>query len=220
MKTPASLEISWTHRDYALLAGAISVGLLNEFALTNQPAFIWMIIDYGTRFAALGCLFASPACRASIGQCLQSTRPIWLCVAVCAVVTFLAHMVANWTTYLIPLDFLYQPIASHPVPVNPTLKWIDLTFGLALVAISEELIFRGSVFGALKDKLNLPMAVAITSAMFGLTHWGGGIANMVLALIIGISFQISLRFQGSIIYVIISHYLINLVVFYSIYFYR
>lgn len=68
---------------------------------------------------------------------------------------------------------------------NPAVKAFDLTLGLMLVAVTEEIIYRGALIHFLTRKLEWKVhRVCLTSVfLFGITHWGsGGLDNIVPAM--------------------------------------
>jgi len=96
--------------------------------------------------------------------------------------------------------------SSHGV-----LHSIDMTFGLALVAYQEELVFRRcarAVFGKwLGDGLGMIVA---TSLLFGAYHWWSGIGNVATAALFGLG-SMSLYRRAAVLWpVVLSHYLVDL----------
>ncbi len=66
-------------------------------------------------------------------------------------------------------------LGSIPIGTDSPLYMLDMTFGLALVAISEEVIFRGLTFTALKKRsYSIPKIFLISAIIFGLIHWSQG----------------------------------------------
>ena len=58
--------------------------------------------------------------------------------------------------------------------VSPLLDRLDLSFGLLLVGIVEELIFRGLWVSILKRYVSSRIVpVVLSSLIFGLIHWRG-----------------------------------------------
>ena len=95
-----------------------------------------------------------------------------------------------WTLYLIMFSiiifFILEEILlkvipdvhlfSYPKYNGALCKVIDLSFGMILVALSEELIFRGYCYSYLAEKTNNTVfVIAVSSIIFGLIHWSNGI---------------------------------------------
>jgi uncharacterized protein len=72
-----------------------------------------------------------------------------------------------WFPVLTLLPFYAIALAIGLPPYQPLLF---LTINTALVALSEEWMFRGILFQALKTRLRLWSAVVVTSVMFGSVH--------------------------------------------------
>src|ERR1700730_1453362 len=70
-------------------------------------------------------------------------------------------------------------LGQYPHPTG-WLKAFDLFFGLALVAISEEVIFRRYIRLAFRPYLGDGIfAVLTTSVLFGAYHWWAGLGNVL-----------------------------------------
>jgi membrane protease YdiL (CAAX protease family) len=104
-------------------------------------------------------------------------------------------------------------LGVYPQPTG-WLYLIDLVFGLALVAASEEIIFRQCARYALQPFLS-SSAVGIlgTSLVFGFYHWWVGLGNILLATILGILLAIMLRRSVALWPVALAHYLVDLIAF-------
>jgi membrane protease YdiL (CAAX protease family) len=94
--------------------------------------------------------------------------------------------------------------------------WIAgiVLLGLALVAASEEIVFRRLLRNA-----SLPyvgdgvFAILVTSLIFGAYHWWTGIGNILLSATIGILFMVMYRRSGALWPVVLVHYLVDLIAF-------
>ncbi len=110
----------------------------------------------------------------------------------------------KWQTYLY-LIVAYIGVYISQYLFNYVLEWeqpgsqVDLfgldqiginplNFGLLILAfvviapITEEIIFRGLIFGFIKDKFGLIAALLISSAIFGLLHPGHHLSTFVMGL--------------------------------------
>jgi membrane protease YdiL (CAAX protease family) len=65
------------------------------------------------------------------------------------------------------LHFLH-PHASRPQPGWAALQWVGIFF---FIAVPEELFFRGWVHNLLERRVGRQVALAITAALFGLSHF-------------------------------------------------
>lgn len=128
----------------------------------------------------------------------------------------LAIMVADMYTQSLPWrgafdDFLF-PGASFPEPPGPAWAWLDLTFGLALVALSEELVFRklwadwrDSRPGHAEWKLYAGSTLA-----FACLHLPQGLADTAVAALWGLLLMAVYRKGGSLPLVVLIHFLADL----------
>ena len=70
--------------------------------------------------------------------------------------------------------------------VNFQLYWLDLTLGLFLVALSEELVFRKLALSwLLKTRRPISQIVVISACFFSLMHWGSGPGRVLVTFVIG-----------------------------------
>ncbi len=89
-------------------------------------------------------------------------------------------------------------------------------FALVIVApIAEEIIFRGWLYGKLRTKLNMPIAMLIVSVLFGIVHgqWNVGVTVFAMSLVMCFLREIT----GTIYSGIILHILKNAVAFILLY---
>lgn len=97
---------------------------------------------------------------------------------------------------------------------NNILHWLDLTFGLALVAVSEEIVFRKIALKWLESWLKRPVTIIIISGLFfGASHWGSGFANVSSNFLYGaISMFLFMR-SRQLWPQMVAHWLVNFIAF-------
>lgn len=101
-------------------------------------------------------------------------------------------------------------LGSVPIGADSPLYTLDMTVGLTLVAIAEEVIFRALAFSALRGKgLSIPKTFLISALIFGLIHWSQGPTAIVATSITGSALMLCMWRTGSIYPTIIAHYVIN-----------
>ena len=95
------------------------------------------------------------------------------------------------------------------MPTNKKeLNWF--VFGVSATAgICEELLFRGYLIHYLTEQIGLPLAVIISSALFGLCHSYQGWKNVLRTGFLGLVFALIYLWSGSLILVIILHFAID-----------
>jgi len=89
----------------------------------------------------------------------------------------------------------------------------DLTVGLALTAVAEELVFRRLYLDAFGARLSpLPLYV-LSAAVFAAVHWSIGLGTVAGTFVVGLMLLWLTRRTGSVLPAIAAHYVINLVLF-------
>jgi hypothetical protein len=184
-----------------------------NFTLHAFPA--WAMIDYAVRVLVLaGLALAAPTLGLNASP-LRLRRPSLSKLLACALLLAGAGLALD--AGLLPL--LEAALPGWPgaaAPPYPDLFWkaADLTFGLALVAVSEELVFRGAV-PALMRRLGWgPLTVLLaSSALFGAVHWSNGAASVLSAGLIGAAFLAGTRRCNSLWPAVAAHYAVNLLAF-------
>ena len=101
-------------------------------------------------------------------------------------------------------------LGSIPIGPDSQLYNLDMTVGLMLVAIAEEIIFRALAFNALKERgFSTQKIFIISGLIFGLIHWSQGPVAIAATAVTGSALMICMWRTGSIYPTIIAHYLIN-----------
>jgi membrane protease YdiL (CAAX protease family) len=109
------------------------------------------------------------------------------------------------------LSILFKPDFDLPSGIH----LIDLTFGLALVAISEELLCRRCGKLVLRSYLaDDRLMILVSALLFGLMHWSQGIAAMPSIIVLG-AFMMRVHLEvGALWPLMVAHYIIDVIVFY------
>ncbi len=105
-------------------------------------------------------------------------------------------------------------LGSIPEIPSNWLQLFDLTVGLALVAITEEVVFRGVLQTRLASFLRSQSSgVMVASVLFSLAHWSNGVGSVMLTCIVGLGFGLCVSGSRSLVPTIIAHYVADLLVF-------
>lgn len=200
-------------RRFFVLAVLSAIFLLNDFLFIGTKGYMmWLVIDYGSRLLAVGvALFlvmrkvASPAEFGLTGISLP-TGFLWMLLLTA---TGILIDQAGWRFF----EKVLPPtqLAAMPAIGNPMVKTFDLTFGVALVALSEEIVFRGYCYTAFKDRMKPLMLVPVSALLFGMIHWSTGLHAIVATAIWGILPMVSVIRTGSAVPAMVAHYLTDLV---------
>lgn len=108
--------------------------------------------------------------------------------------------------------FRDAPVGSIPDIPYPFWKWIDLSAGLLMAGILEEVVFRGYFFTFLRQYSFRPSVCILFSAVaFGMIHWSGGVHQIILTSAVGAVFMLVYLRTASLPAVIMSHFIVNFV---------
>jgi uncharacterized protein len=180
--------------------------------LHQHQASSWLALDYAGRIVALAILAAIPSARA------VAFRRDKLEISLVEIASWIIGIVilerlSQWPRRLINAAFPVIVLGRYPQPIG-WLNVFDLVFGLALVAASEEIIFRRYLREALRPYLGDGNFAFLTAAvLFGAYHWWTGIGNILLAALIGGSLMLMFRRSTALWPVVLAHYLVDLIAF-------
>jgi membrane protease YdiL (CAAX protease family) len=174
----------------------------------------WLCVDYaGVKL--LPCLVAlwliySKKMRASeFGLKTQSTLSSLL---VFLIVALVGTVIDQNGYHIIAKLPGYPPLGGMPAITSPVWNWVDLTFGLLMVGICEELVFRGFMHTFIsKYTKNSCAIIVISSVAFGLIHWSLGLHAVIITSIIGAIFMISYLRTRSLPAIMLAHFAINFI---------
>ncbi len=163
----------------------------NDFGfIALSGTYAVYILDYTCRLLVIyGYLFWSATRKKLPPKILQPIRPELAVLAIVGlpiagllisrVIGLPQDSWASWSVW-----FRYPHIS------DPALYWMDLTFGLILVAISEELVFRKLAFEWLSTKGRKGSFIPlISSAFFAVAHWSTGLGSMVSVFLTGMLYM-------------------------------
>jgi uncharacterized protein len=177
----------------------------------HQPAS-WLFWDYAGRITALAVLAVVPSARVAAFR--TAKRQISLFEIAFWIVGISAlEPLSKWPRGLINAVFLATVLGAYPHP-TAWLNVFDLVFGLALVAASEEIIFRRYLRSALQSYAGGEIFVVLAaSVLFGAYHWWSGLGNVLLATVSGGLLMLMFRRSGALWPVVVAHYVTDLVAF-------
>lgn len=187
--------------------------VIKRAALTGTPdELYWLSWDYSIRIVSL----------IGIGACYRNgfitdddrRTSVWKSVPI-----FLAALICLYLLYMYVRPVLVQALPylrlfRPPLIQDTSLLVFDLTIGLALVAVSEELAFRRVAFSALR-RLGFGEGgvLFLSAAGFALVHLTSGLGNALNTFLFGLLLGSVFRATGRLSLCIVLHYLDGLVVF-------
>ncbi|MBR1124438.1 CPBP family intramembrane metalloprotease [Bradyrhizobium lablabi] len=198
--------IWWLAVAFIPLFGSQVIRLHQDYATS------WLAWDYAGRIVTLAVLAAIPAAR-SVAFRREQCRISLLEIGAWIAGILLLYRLCQWPQRLINAAFPATVVGGYPHLAG----WLyvsDLVFGMALVAVSEEIVFRRLLWSASKPYAgDGTSAVLITSLIFGVYHWWAGVGNVLLAATIGIPLMVMYRRSGALWPVILAHYLVDAIAF-------
>ena len=197
------------------LLGLVGLTVLNDLAFIALQSASSLVIaaDYAVRLVIVAALAASPLAREALRRAL---RPVGGAAFLLWSAGIVAASFAVAKTVGEPLDRLFPEtvLFRFSAPPSAALAAIDLTFGLALIALSEEWLGRVYFRAVVAPRLSDGAAMAgLSGAAFALMHWSGGVADVVCAFPVGVLFMLSYMRTGSIRPALAAHLAINLIGF-------
>lgn len=192
-----------------------SIFILNDFLYIFAKSYIdWLSIDYGSRALAvfiIAYLIISKKAAFSDFGFVKINLKLFISWAVLLSVSgvFIAQALPVFLAKVIPGSKIFFPeITSQP------LKIFDLTFGVFLVSITEESIFRGYCASVLGPRIKSQVAIILaSSAVFGLSHWSYGLNEVISTALWGVLPMVSVLKTRSILPAFVAHYLTDFCIF-------
>jgi membrane protease YdiL (CAAX protease family) len=190
---------------------------LNDFANMYVKNWRWwLLIDYvGLKFfpclVASWLIYSKKMWASEFG--LKTQSALWSLVTFLIVVCVGTAIDQNGYQLIAKLPG-YPPLGGMPAITNAVWNWLDLTFGLLMVGICEELVFRGFLHTFIsKYTENSSAIVAISSVAFGLIHWSLGLHVVLITSTIGAVFMIAYLKTRSLPAIMLAHFAINFIDF-------
>lgn len=194
-----------------LLAFGFALLMLNDFAfmaLSGQTELLYA--DYGFKLAILFALLSAarhlPAPVTAWRQ--GNARLAAMIFAVVTTMVLQVDLLADWIDGLVPSWDLFD----WPKGLDPRLKAIDLSFGLALTALTEEFLFRRLALSVLSG--SMAARVIVSSLLFGLVHWGEGVGSMAAVSLAGVPLALGYLRTGSLALVVLAHFVVDVILFF------
>jgi membrane protease YdiL (CAAX protease family) len=178
----------------------------------SDPA-AWIFWDYAGRLGALAVLGAVPSARdVAFGrEALRITvleSVIWI-----VGIILVDHYLCGWLRRTINSALPATVLGVYPQP-HGWLHAFDNVFGIALVAYSEETVFRRCALRLLRRYFNNKwVLVVISSVLFGAYHWWTGVGNIAEAVLVGILLMLFYQRSKALWPVVLAHYLTDIVEF-------
>ena len=175
----------------------------------SDPA-IWIFWDYAGRIGTLAILAAIPSIRTAAFRREKIQIALWEAALWIAGLVLVDHYLGGWIRRTINAALPATVLGTYP-RLNGWLYFVDVLFGIALVAYSEETVFRRCARHIFKpyfgDGFGL---VIVTSLLFGAYHWWTGVGNVVEAALMGVLLMLFLQRSAALWPVVLGHYLVDI----------
>jgi uncharacterized protein len=145
-------------------------------------------------------LVPQPSKQLIIGSIILSLYGVTICKTVDPM---LYPYFPNWVYFHFPK---YPSNLAH---------WIDLLIAIPIVAISEELVFRGWFLSVLNKRMHSLPAGLISMLVFAGIHWGSGVSSVINAFTFAILPTIFVTRYKSIYPAIIAHFVTDFAVYWN-----
>ena len=177
--------------------------------LQQRDPGAWLFWDYIGRLAGLAVLAAIPSARRVAFRRDRLQLRLWQValwiVGILAADHYLGGSMRRTLNAALPATVL----GAYPRP-SGWLYAVDIVFGLALVAFSEEMLFRRCAHYAFQNYASGRRLVVATSLLFGAYHWWAGVGEIVEASAIGVLLMAFYRRSGALWPVVLGHYLTDI----------
>lgn len=202
-----------------ILAAVLMAGpfYLNDFSsIYIKNWYCWLFIDYTAvklfpLVFAIWLVYSRKMQAAEFGLRTQSVLSF---IVTFLIVTLIGTLIDQNGKLIIAKLPDYPPLGGMPEIMNSVWNWIDLTFGLLMVGICEEMVFRGFLHTFISRYTENSFAIVILSSVaFGFIHWSLGLHAVIISAVIGAVFMIAYIRTRSLPAIMLAHFAINFIDF-------
>lgn len=188
---------------------------LNDFSNIYVTDWrLWILIDYTSvkffPFFVVLWLISTKRMRSTEFGLIPETAISFVTVFFIGtlVVTFIiqnGYLILNWFSG-------YLPLGKMPEIKSPIWRWMDLTMGLLMVGIFEELVFRGYLYTFITRYTRRPcMIIGVSAIAFGFIHWSGGLHMVMLTAAAGAVFMLLYLQTRSLPAIMLAHFAVDFI---------
>jgi uncharacterized protein len=211
------MKKAFLHRGPVIFLLLLAPFLLNDFSNIYVDSFpVWLSIDYlVTKVLPLAFLGYLLVKKVIIPTDLGLKMPGKVDFVVYTLVLTAGGLLLDQVGWRL-LDDVLPDTQIGSIPFDRASPWFvfDLYVGLALVALVEEIVFRGLFYTLLRRVIpSIPVVFILCSLVFGLIHWSLGLAAIASTALIGALFLLVMWRTGSVLPAIIAHFVVNYVGF-------
>ena len=188
---------------------------LNDFGfIAADGGYGVYLVDYATRALVLAVLFLWALPRDIVLARPDAPASPWIAIVSVALLLALGRLCYHGIEAPFATATGMGGLFRFPAIDDPTLMWLDLTLGLFVVALSEELVFRKLALRWLEDAGRTPLQIIALSALaFSLMHWGSGVPRLLYTFAVGLIYMAAYLRLRSLWPLIAAHWLENFIAF-------
>lgn len=189
--------------------------VVKRMAVLGMPEVgYWLAWDYGARFVVLAGV--ALAYRTRLIGPVRHRAPVHVATQY-FLLTLVGVLFLQWIVYWLYAPYLrYLELFQPPYIRNTALAIFDLTAGILLVAVSEELAFRRLLFALLQRcGLGVHAIVLVSATAFGLVHLTSGLVDTLNAFLAGLLLGYLFHATGRLGLCIAVHYVDDLTVYWG-----
>ena len=190
---------------------------INKLIYARWPSYqIFLVTDYTCHILGLGLVYLllrNAATPFPIPFRLAVPSSKELSVALAGAAILIAASVVGMTFFR-HLDAHSWRLTRFPAPTNLALQFFDVTAGVVLAAISEEIVFRFYFMNLfLLRGASMRMTIILSTLIFAAIHWSYGASTTIFAAFAGLLFSIGFIGTGNLAVPIIAHAVFDAVFF-------
>ena len=190
---------------------------INKLIYARWPSYpVFLVTDYTCHILSLGLVYLllrNTATHLPIPFRLAVPSSTELTIGLAGAALLVAANVVG-VTFFRHLDAHSWRLTRFPAPTNLAVQGFDVTVGVVLAGISEEVVFRfyfTNLF--LLRGASMRMTIVLSSLIFAAIHWSYGASITIFAAFAGLLFSISFIGTGNLVVPIIAHAAFDAVVF-------
>ncbi len=183
-----------------LIPGFNNLLVLSEVTKSSNSTAFTMYLNFDKPLIIFVLLMLYPAVLLNKKEVSLFNNDSDLCLIFLVVLTFIIIFSLATLLSLINYD-----------PTLPNWWWLFALSNLLLTCIVEEIFFRGVIQQKLGTLFNPFIGLILTSFLFGIAHFSGGLSYVFIATLAGFLYGAVYLKTGKILYAILIHFCLNMV---------
>jgi uncharacterized protein len=195
------------------VAALIPMAASQIVRLQQHDPGLWIFWDYAGRLGGLAVLALIPSARTVAFRRDRLRIALWQVALWIVGIVLADQYLGGWARRAMNAALPTTVLGVYP-QLGGWLYFVDLVFGLALVAYSEEIVFRRCARHVFQRYFNdSRVLVFATALLFGAYHWWAGVGTMAQATLAGVLLMVFLQRSGALWPIDLCHYVTDIVDF-------